>query len=107
VVPQNRRPARECAGLRWLADRLPVPRVVAFDHAAAVDALLMTAVPGTNPAAQAKSLPPGRIVEMLASALRSFHSVNATDCPFAAFVPGESLVHGDAACLISLSPMTA
>ena len=35
---------------------------------------------------------------MLASALRAFHSVNATDCPFEAYVPGESLVHGDA-CL--------
>jgi kanamycin kinase len=33
---------------------------------------------------------------MLASALRTFHSVNATDCPFEAYVPGESLVHGDA-----------
>ncbi len=38
------------------------------------------------------------MVEMLASALRAFHSVNATDCPFEAYVPGESLVHGDA-CL--------
>jgi aminoglycoside phosphotransferase len=24
--------ARECAALRWLADRLPVPQVVAFDQ---------------------------------------------------------------------------
>jgi aminoglycoside phosphotransferase len=90
--------ARECAGLRWLDGRLPVPQVVAFDQAGAVDALLMTAVPGTNLAARAKSLAPDRIVEMLASALRAFHSVNATDCPFEAYVPGESLVHGDA-CL--------
>jgi kanamycin kinase len=35
---------------------------------------------------------------MLASALRSFHSVSAEECPFEAYVPGESLVHGDA-CL--------
>ena len=35
---------------------------------------------------------------MLASALRAFHSVSAEDCPFEAYVPGESLVHGDA-CL--------
>jgi aminoglycoside phosphotransferase len=92
------RQARECAGLRWLAGRLPVPRVLAFDQARVVESLLMTAVPGTNLAALAKSLPPDRIVEMLASALRIFHSVNATDCPFEAYVPGESLAHGDA-CL--------
>jgi len=35
---------------------------------------------------------------MLASALRAFHSVSARDCPFEAYIPGESLVHGDA-CL--------
>jgi len=90
--------ARECAGLRWLQGRLPVPQVVAFDQVGGADALLMAAVPGTNLAALAKSQPPGGIVEMLASALRSFHSVSAQDCPFEAYIPGESLVHGDA-CL--------
>jgi aminoglycoside phosphotransferase len=90
--------ARECAGLRWLQGRLPIPRVVAFDQMGGADALLMGAVPGTNLAALAKSRPPGRIVEMLASALRAFHSASAEDCPFEAYVPGESLVHGDA-CL--------
>ena len=90
--------ARECAGLRWLQGRLPVPQVVAFDQIRGADALLMAAIPGTNLAALAKSRPPGRIVGMLASALRDFHSASAEDCPFEAYVPGESLVHGDA-CL--------
>ena len=90
--------ARECAVLGWLQGRLPVPRIVAFDQVGAVDALLMTAVPGTNLAALAKSRPPAAIVEMLATALRVFHSVSARDCPFEAYIPGESLVHGDA-CL--------
>jgi aminoglycoside phosphotransferase len=90
--------ARECAGLRWLEGRLPVPQVVAFDQVGAVDVLLMTAVPGTNLAARAKSRPSAAIVEMLASALRAFHSVTARDCPFEAYIPGKSLVHGDA-CL--------
>jgi aminoglycoside phosphotransferase len=62
------------------------------------DALLMAAIPGTNLAALAKERPPGDIVEMLASALRSFHSVSSEECPFEAYVPGQSLVHGDA-CL--------
>jgi aminoglycoside 3'-phosphotransferase II len=69
--------ARECAALGWLRSRLPVPRVEAFDQVGTLDALLMTAVPGTNLAALAKSRPPAAIVEMLASALRAFHSVSA------------------------------
>ena len=58
----------------------------------AADALLMTPVPGTHLAARSKCQPPESIVEMLAS----FHSVNATDCPFEAYVHGESIVRGDA-----------
>ena len=58
----------------------------------AADPQLMTAVPGAHLAARWKCQPPESIVEMLAS----FHSVNATDCPFEAYVPGESIVRGDA-----------
>jgi kanamycin kinase len=90
--------ARECAGLRWLRGRLPVPQIVAFDQVGAAEMLLMTAVPGTNLARLAKSARPDIIVEMLASALRAFHLANAGDCPFEAYIPGDSLVHGDA-CL--------
>ena len=63
-------------GLRWLEGRWPVPQVLAADHIGATDALLMAAVPGTDLAARAKSRPPADIVEMLASALRAFHSVS-------------------------------
>jgi kanamycin kinase len=90
--------AAECARLQWLRGRMPTPEVVAFDSAGDQEALLMSAVPGTNLAVLAKRLSPDKIVEMLASALRSFHSVNAGDCPFKAYITGESLVHGDA-CL--------
>jgi aminoglycoside phosphotransferase len=94
--------ARECAGLRWLQGRLGVPQVVAFDQVEAADALLTVAVPGTNLARRAESLHPDSIIEMLASALRGFDSVSAEDCPFEAYVPGESLVHGDA-CLPNIT----
>jgi Ser/Thr protein kinase RdoA (MazF antagonist) len=56
----------------------------------------MTAVPRTSLAAPARSRPPAAIVEMLAAALRALHSVSARDCPFESYVPGKSLVHGDA-----------
>jgi aminoglycoside phosphotransferase len=90
--------APECARLQWLQGRLPVPEVVAFEPVGDQEALLMSAVPGTNLAVLAKRLSPGKIVEMLASALRTFHSVNPGGCPFEAYRPGGSLVHGDA-CL--------
>jgi kanamycin kinase len=35
---------------------------------------------------------------MLASGLQAFHSANTSGCPFTSYMPGESLVHGDA-CL--------
>lgn len=61
----------------------------------------MSVVPGTNQAVAAKRLGPDKIAEMLASALREFHSVDAIGCPFKAYMPGESLVHGDA-CLSNI-----
>jgi aminoglycoside phosphotransferase len=83
--------APECSRLQWLQGKLPVPEVVAFDTVGTQEALPMSAVPGTNLAALAKRLSPDKIVEMLASALRSFHSVNPGGCPFKAHMPGESL----------------
>jgi aminoglycoside phosphotransferase len=91
-------PALECARLRWLQGRLPTPEVVAFDPVGDRGALVMSAVPGTNLAVLAKRLSPDKIVEMLASALQAFHSANTSGCPFESYMPGESLVHGDA-CL--------
>jgi aminoglycoside phosphotransferase len=90
--------AAECARLRWLQGRLPTPILVAFDPVGDQEALLMSSVPGTNLAVLAKRLSSDKIVEMLAAALRAFHSVNAAGCPFKAYIPGESLAHGDA-CL--------
>jgi aminoglycoside phosphotransferase len=58
----------------------------------------MSAVPGPNLAVLAKRLSQRKIVEMLASALQAFHSVDTSDCPFNSYMRGESLVHGDA-CL--------
>jgi aminoglycoside phosphotransferase len=90
--------APECDRLQWLQGRLPTPEVVAYGPVDDQEALLTSAVPGTNLAVLAKRLSPDEIIEMLASALRAFHSVSANDCPFKAYRPGETLVHGDA-CL--------
>ena len=90
--------APECDRLQWLQGRLPAPEVVVLGPVGDQEALLMSAVPGTNLAVLAKRLSPDEIVEMLACALRAFHSVNPNNCPFKAYLPGGTLVHGDA-CL--------
>jgi aminoglycoside phosphotransferase len=64
---------RENAGPRWLQGRLPVPQVVAFDQVGGVDALLMTAVPGTNLAALAN--PGARTPSLKCSPPRSGPSI--------------------------------
>jgi aminoglycoside phosphotransferase len=90
--------APECDRLQWLQGRLPAPEVVAFGPVGGQEALLTSALPGTNLAVLARRLSPDEIVEMLASALRALHSVSANGRPFKAYRPGGTLVHGDA-CL--------
>lgn len=84
--------------LKWLEGKLPVPHVEAFDTANAQDALLMTTVMGTDLAHLSSSLKLDDVITRLASALQAFHAVEAGDCPFSAYKPGSTLVHGDA-CL--------
>jgi aminoglycoside phosphotransferase len=84
--------------LKWLEGNLPVPRVEAFDTTNALDALLMTTVMGTDLAHLSSSLKPDDVITRFASALQAFHAVEARDCPFSAYKPGNTLVHGDA-CL--------
>lgn len=50
----------------------------------------MSAVPGTSRASPAKRLSPGKVVEMLATALRAFHSADPGDCLFKAYRPSAS-----------------
>jgi aminoglycoside phosphotransferase len=67
--------------LRWLAGRVPVPRVVGF----AVDAhqayLLTEGLPGINAAEVPARLRP-QVTVQFAVELRKLHSVDPGDCPF-------------------------
>lgn len=74
--------AAEAARLRWLAGRLPVPRVHEFTETAAGAFLLLSAVPGrmAHDAAFAGDVP--RVVRLLAAGLRTLHTLDMRDCPF-------------------------
>lgn len=74
----------EMARLRWLAGRLPVPRLVRFDCTADEAWLLTTAIPGRTAYQVLASDPAGRpaVVDALAAFLRRTHAIPAEACPF-------------------------
>ena len=70
----------EVERLKWLQGRLPVPEVVGFHPEAEHDFLLMRALPGDD--ASNKRLSSAAMVDLLTEALRFFHTVPISDCPF-------------------------
>ena len=92
----------EAVRLEWLASRVPVPGVVASGSRGGYEFLLTKAVSGL-PAHDRSAEQPGReqVASLLGRALKQFHSVPTTDCPFRHPVVGstgegdEVLVHGD------------
>ncbi len=80
---------------RWLADKLPAPRVVAYEEWEGVGHLLTTRVPG-KPACHSQYLKePERLCALLAEAVALLRRVDATDCPFQSEGEGTAFVHGD------------
>lgn len=84
--------------LTWLSGKTLVPEVVDFKSFEDTDALLMTELPGKNLASHKADWEPEAIVDRLAFAIRAFHSIDFSDCPFGSHGEGKFLVHGDA-CL--------
>ena len=75
--------ADEAARLRWLRQQnLACPEVLAFEIAPAHSFLLMTRLPGQDLASAVGTLTPERIVDILATALKSMHAIDPASCPF-------------------------
>lgn len=75
--------ADEYARLEWLsAQGLPCPRVIAYETRADRHFLLMTRLAGSDLASSVGTIPPDRIVSILAMALKALHSVDPATCPF-------------------------
>jgi aminoglycoside phosphotransferase len=90
--------SEERARLQWLEGRLPVPGVLSFGECEATDWLVMTALPGLDLTNIKHTEAPGRIVELLAAALRGIHAIPTDGCPFGEPLPDAVATHGDA-CL--------
>ncbi|MGO8670257.1 MAG: phosphotransferase [Capsulimonadaceae bacterium] len=84
--------------LRWIQERAPVPRIVAYRPSGSLDGMVMTALPGKSLAELCGVWPADQVTQKLAAALRAFHAIDAAHCPFGEQSPGHVLVHGDA-CL--------
>lgn len=76
----TRRVADECQRLRWLAGKLPVPRVVWCGRSERREFLLTTRIPGQD--CDKTDAPRRTVVRELARALRMIHSLPIENCPF-------------------------
>ena len=72
----------EQAKLRWLAGRVPVPRVVGYAADEASEYLATTRLPGLPLHHPDALLHARRNAELLARALRELHALPIRDCPF-------------------------
>lgn len=73
--------------LRWLAGRVPVPTVVGYERAETHEYLAVTRLPGLPMSDPDALLHPGRVVSLLARALRELHALPVRECPFTMTLP--------------------
>ena len=89
----------ETERLKWLlSSGLAIPRLIAQNIESVPQAILISGIPGTDLAELSATEPKQVVATQLAHALKQFHAMDASKCPFKAYIPGDKLVHGDA-CL--------
>lgn len=81
--------------LAWLDGRWPVPKVIAFLHAAGDDWLITGALDGVPLSDRQVGWTPGQVAQELGQILRGLHAIDGSDCPFGVRKAGHVLVHGD------------
>jgi aminoglycoside phosphotransferase len=83
--------AADAARLTWLANRLPVPQVLAYHEDEQHCYLLTSVIPGVDTAtlAERPDTDITQVVRLLAAGLRQIHAVPAVDCPFDYRLPRE------------------
>lgn len=73
--------------LRWLARRVPVPRVVGYESAGDHEYLAVTRLPGLPMSDPDATLHPERVTDLLARALHGLHALPVRECPFNMSLP--------------------
>lgn len=77
---------REAERMQWLADKLPVPRVLCYYRDGAVEYLVTTELPGASSHDRAHRDDIPGLVRLLAAGLRTIHQVPTAGCPFDATI---------------------
>lgn len=89
----------ETERLKWLqGSTLTTPRLIAQNIDTIPQAILISGISGVDLAELSAIQPKQDTVKQLAYALKKFHAIDASKCPFKAYFSGNKLVHGDA-CL--------
>lgn len=81
IGEDNEEAENEYIIMEWLKDKLPVPRVLAFDKAEGKSWLLMTRVQGKMSCDEEYMKDPMKLTELLAGALKLLWHTDVTECP--------------------------
>ena len=81
VVPYRDENADTVRVMRWLQDKLPVPRVICDEKYSGFQYLLMSKIPGKMCCDASLMAHPQELVDLLAEALRMLWKTDITGCP--------------------------
>lgn len=86
IEPVSEESDAEHAMLRFLAGKLPVPRILAQERANGMNYLLMTRLPGEMACSKALLADPKGLAALLAEGLRMLARVDISECPQSAML---------------------
>lgn len=82
VERQREESDNEYRMMRWLQEKLPVPKVLAFEQQNGYNYLLMSRVEGEMSCNEQLMQDPQGLVQLLAEGLKQLWQVDITDCPY-------------------------
>ena len=81
ISPSGKESKDEATMMRWLQDKLPVPRVIQYLTQNDKDYLLMERLPGEMSCSDNMRKDPAKLVELLAKALKMWWGLDISTCP--------------------------
>ena len=81
IAPYRQRNERTVEVMRWLEDKLPVPKVLCYESDGEHQFLLMSRVPGRMACEEQFLKRPKELTERLAEAINMLWSTDVSDCP--------------------------
>lgn len=82
---------REYEALTWLADKLPVPKIIEFEKLSGFNYLLMTRIKEKTLIDDIMYCNPYKVVEAMADGIKQFWSIDISECPLDSRLPSQLL----------------